>query len=114
CCSRPPSGGCPCGLAVGNVAPLRAGLGCSRSPLCLGPLAAAGRPCKGAGRGHARLPLARASFVAKTQQECVERFYAIQSHYTQFKINLLHENLGSDTTVGKPIAKGGSRIGGGG
>ncbi|RZS26726.1 hypothetical protein BHM03_00060104, partial [Ensete ventricosum] len=30
------------------------------------PLQVADRPIKGAGRGHARLPLARASFAAKT------------------------------------------------
>ncbi|RRT33516.1 hypothetical protein B296_00051619, partial [Ensete ventricosum] len=42
-----------CGLAVGVQA-------------CGAAAAAGGRPCKGAGRGHARLPLARASFAAKT------------------------------------------------
>ncbi|RRT34885.1 hypothetical protein B296_00033275 [Ensete ventricosum] len=41
------------------------------------------------------------AFAVKIQQERVERFHAIQSHHTQFKTNLLHENLGSDTTVGK-------------
>ncbi|RWV84230.1 hypothetical protein GW17_00054068, partial [Ensete ventricosum] len=30
------------------------------------PLQVVGRPCKGAGRGLARLPLARASFATKT------------------------------------------------
>ncbi|RRT41609.1 hypothetical protein B296_00032015, partial [Ensete ventricosum] len=72
----------------------------SRPPLCMGALATVGRPlqgawpqpaaplqvtdrpCKGAGRGHARLPLVKASFATKIQQE--------------------RENLGSDTTVGKP------------
>ncbi|RWV77162.1 hypothetical protein GW17_00062051 [Ensete ventricosum] len=67
-------------------------------------LALTGHPCKGAGRGHAWLPLARASFAVKTQQECVERFYVIQSHHVQFKTNLFHENLISDTAVGKPTA----------
>ncbi|RWW36990.1 hypothetical protein BHE74_00057949, partial [Ensete ventricosum] len=67
-------------------------------------LIAIGRPCKGASRGHARLPLARASFAVKPQQEHVERFYTIKSHHTQFKTNLSYENLGSDTTVGKPTA----------
>ncbi|RZR90424.1 hypothetical protein BHM03_00018290 [Ensete ventricosum] len=101
-------------LRVGT-APLRAGPGRSRSPLCRRPgrsrpplcrgaLAAASRPYKGADRGHARLPLLRASFVAKTQQERVERFYVTQSHHTQFKTNLSHENLGSDTIDGKPTA----------
>ncbi|RWV82045.1 hypothetical protein GW17_00056486 [Ensete ventricosum] len=54
------------------------------------------------GVGHGWPPLLLAAFVAKTQQERVERFYAIQSHHTQFKTNLSHENLGSDTTIGKP------------
>ncbi|RWV83824.1 hypothetical protein GW17_00054522 [Ensete ventricosum] len=125
-----PASGRPCGLATSG-SPLRAGCNrlclrgyytCGWLPLA-GGMVAAGRPlalgpwlqstaplqvvdrrCKGTGRGHARLPLARASFAAKMQQECVERFYAIQSHHTQFKTNLSHENLGSDTTVGKPIA----------
>ncbi|RWV81205.1 hypothetical protein GW17_00057398 [Ensete ventricosum] len=98
----------PCGCAAGNR-PLRPGRsrsclrGCCHCgwPLSVAPLQVAGRPCKGAGRGHARLPLVRASFTAKMQQERVERFYAIQSHHTQFKTNLSHEILGSDTTVGK-------------
>ncbi|RWW16419.1 hypothetical protein GW17_00019700 [Ensete ventricosum] len=63
-------------------------------------LAVGGRPCMGVGRGWP--PLLLAGFAAKMQQECVERFYAIQSHHTQFKTNLLHENLSSDTTIGKP------------
>ncbi|RZS26193.1 hypothetical protein BHM03_00059499 [Ensete ventricosum] len=58
-----------------------------------------GRPCMGAGRDWPPLLVA---FAAKIQQECIERFYAIQSHHTQFKTNLSYENLGSDTTVGKP------------
>ncbi|RWW40678.1 hypothetical protein BHE74_00053885 [Ensete ventricosum] len=58
-----------------------------------------GRPCMGAGCGW---PPLLATFAAKTQQERVEQFYTIQSHHMQFKTNLLHENLGSDTTVGKP------------
>ncbi|RWV97400.1 hypothetical protein GW17_00039811 [Ensete ventricosum] len=81
--------------------PLQGGLGCSPPPLA-GGLAAADRPCKGAGHGLARLSLARASFATKTQQEHVERFYTIQSHHTQFNTNLSHKNLGSDTIVGKP------------
>ncbi|RWV77774.1 hypothetical protein GW17_00061359, partial [Ensete ventricosum] len=52
-----------------------------------------------AGRGWRPLLTA---FAAKTQQERVERFYAIQSHHTQFKTSLSHENLVSDTIVGKP------------
>ncbi|RWW43871.1 hypothetical protein BHE74_00050421 [Ensete ventricosum] len=54
----------------------------------------------GAGRGWP--PLLLTAFAAKMQQERVELFYMIQSHRTQFKTNLSHENLGSDTTVGKP------------
>ncbi|RZS11558.1 hypothetical protein BHM03_00042907 [Ensete ventricosum] len=34
---------------------------------CRGAMAAIGRPCKGAGHGHAQLPLARATFTAKIQ-----------------------------------------------
>ncbi|RWW39434.1 hypothetical protein BHE74_00055242, partial [Ensete ventricosum] len=64
------------------------------------PAGAAGRPCIGVGRGWP--PILLAAFAMKTQQEHVERFYAIQSHHTQFKTNLSHENLGSNTTVGKP------------
>ncbi|RWV86766.1 hypothetical protein GW17_00051298 [Ensete ventricosum] len=55
-----------------GAAPLLAGLGRSRPPLCMGALAAVGRPLQGA--------------------------------WPQFKTNLSHENLGSDTTVGKPTA----------
>ncbi|RWV80427.1 hypothetical protein GW17_00058304 [Ensete ventricosum] len=119
------------GLAAGGslaVAPLQARY---RQPplaawlLAVAPcrLAAAGRahrrllplwmavPCRGSGRsrhppcrwsGHALLPLLLIAFAAKTQQEYVEQFCAIQSHHTQFKTNLSHENLGSDTTVWKP------------
>ncbi|RWW12803.1 hypothetical protein GW17_00023515, partial [Ensete ventricosum] len=91
--------GCPCKgvLAVADH-PLTGGLSRSRLPLAVS-LAMGGRPCMGAGRGWSPL---LAVFVAKMQQECAERFYAIQSHHTQFKTNLLYENLGSDTTVGKP------------
>ncbi|RZS22341.1 hypothetical protein BHM03_00055109, partial [Ensete ventricosum] len=52
--------------------------------------------------GHALLSLFLVAFAAKTQQERVEQFYVIQSHHTLFKTNLSHENLGSDTIVGKP------------
>ncbi|RWW45070.1 hypothetical protein BHE74_00049118, partial [Ensete ventricosum] len=52
----------PCGLALAAAAD---------GPYA-GGLAAAGLPCKVAGRGHAPLPLARASFTAKTQQERIE------------------------------------------
>ncbi|RRT35899.1 hypothetical protein B296_00013539 [Ensete ventricosum] len=48
------------------------------------------------------LPLLLVAFATKTQQERVERFYVIQSHHTQFRTNLSHENIGSDTTVRKP------------
>ncbi|RRT31820.1 hypothetical protein B296_00057442, partial [Ensete ventricosum] len=54
------------------VAPCK-GPGRSRPPPCRGPwlqtnapLQVVGRPYKGAGRGHARLPLVRASFATKT------------------------------------------------
>ncbi|RZS04712.1 hypothetical protein BHM03_00035084 [Ensete ventricosum] len=79
-----------CGLATADY-PLRlcrgqqalGGIGCSRSPFAGGlaatgrplaggpwlqtnaPLQVVDRPCKGAGRGHARLPLVRASFSTK-------------------------------------------------
>ncbi|RRT31877.1 hypothetical protein B296_00058536, partial [Ensete ventricosum] len=79
---------CPCGR---RWPPFRAGPGRG--------LAVGGRPYIGAGRGWSPLLI---FFAAKMQQERVERFYAIQSHHTQFKINLSYENLGSDTTVGKP------------
>ncbi|RWV86505.1 hypothetical protein GW17_00051596 [Ensete ventricosum] len=90
------------------VAPLARGLGCG--------IVVGGRYYMGAGRGR---PPLLAAFAVKTQEERVERFYMIQSHHTQFKTNLSHENLGSDTTVGKPqrehhMRKGGRRIGGGG
>ncbi|RRT60123.1 hypothetical protein B296_00035592 [Ensete ventricosum] len=64
-------------------------------------LAAANRPLIG-GLGRGWPPLLLAAFAAKTQQKHVERFYAIQSHHTQFKINLSYENFSSDTAVGKP------------
>ncbi|RRT34191.1 hypothetical protein B296_00032153 [Ensete ventricosum] len=94
----------PCGLPAGVGAsharyPLAGGLGRSWLPLAAN-LAVGGRPCMGAGRGW--LPLLLAVFATKMQQEHVERFYAIQSHHMQFKINISHENIGSDTTVGKP------------
>ncbi|RWW17489.1 hypothetical protein GW17_00018581 [Ensete ventricosum] len=54
------------------------------------------------GQAVAGRPLLLCAFAAKTQQERVERFYMIQSHHTQFKTNLSHENLGSDTTIRKP------------
>ncbi|RRT35728.1 hypothetical protein B296_00053498 [Ensete ventricosum] len=63
-------------------------------------LVVGGRPYMGASRGWP--PLVLTTFTAKMQQERVERFYAIQSHHTQFKTNLSHENIGSDTTVRKP------------
>ncbi|RZR96084.1 hypothetical protein BHM03_00025045 [Ensete ventricosum] len=82
--------------ALGRL-PLRSGLGRSRSPLCRGPcrsrppfawgalattgrhlqvawpqpaapLQVAGRPCKEVGRGHAWLPLARASFAIRMEK----------------------------------------------
>ncbi|RZS15969.1 hypothetical protein BHM03_00047896 [Ensete ventricosum] len=86
--------GLPFGLALAAASrPLVGGLGRG--------LAMGGRPCMGAGRGW--LPLLLVAFAVKMQQECVERFYTILSHHMQFKINLSHENLGSDTTVGKPL-----------
>ncbi|RRT33044.1 hypothetical protein B296_00043810 [Ensete ventricosum] len=71
------------------TAPLQGGLGCSRPP-----------PCRWL--GYALLSLLLVAFAAKPQQERVEQFYTIQSHHMKFKTNLSHENLGSDTTVGKP------------
>ncbi|RZS23259.1 hypothetical protein BHM03_00056159 [Ensete ventricosum] len=91
-CRRPPCGLLPLAGAAG----LPFGLA----------LAAANRPLGGGlGRGLAMggwPPLLLAAFAAKTQQERIEQFYAIQSHHTQFKTNLSHKSLGSDTTVGKP------------
>ncbi|RWW00676.1 hypothetical protein BHE74_00013092 [Ensete ventricosum] len=85
--------GLPFGLALAAAnRPLAGGLGRS--------LAVGGRPSMGACRGWP--PLLLASFAMKIQQKHVERFYAIQSHHTQFKTNLSHENLGSDTIVRKP------------
>ncbi|RZS26147.1 hypothetical protein BHM03_00059454 [Ensete ventricosum] len=79
--------------------PLDGGLSRSRLPLTAG-LAMGGRPCMGAGRGWR--PLLLAAFAAKMQQEYIEQFYMILSYHMQFKTNLLLENLGSDTIIGKP------------
>ncbi|RZS28557.1 hypothetical protein BHM03_00062163, partial [Ensete ventricosum] len=97
-----------CGLAAGSTATF-----CNRL-LTLKALAVVGRPCKGPGcgllplqvawswpatpvrgvavvnrhcrgLGHGRSCPFLAAFVVKIQQECVERFYAVQSHHTQFK-----------------------------
>ncbi|RWW59928.1 hypothetical protein BHE74_00033106 [Ensete ventricosum] len=110
-CGRHTESGCARGqlLPLRDVAPA-SGVGlpdglvlaAAGSPLVGGlsrGLAMGGRPCMGAGRDWPPLLVA---FAAKIQQECIERFYAIQSHHTQFKTNLSYENLGSDTTVGKP------------
>ncbi|RWV88249.1 hypothetical protein GW17_00049685 [Ensete ventricosum] len=43
-------------------------------------LAMAGHPCRGL--GYDRPPSFLAVFIAKIQQEHVERFYVIQTHYT--------------------------------
>ncbi|RWV77146.1 hypothetical protein GW17_00062071 [Ensete ventricosum] len=59
--------------------PLTGGLGRNRLPLAAG-LAVGGQPCMGVGRGWP--PLLLAAFAAKTQQEHIKRFYAIQSHHT--------------------------------
>ncbi|RWW81724.1 hypothetical protein BHE74_00009857 [Ensete ventricosum] len=59
----------------------------------------ASHPCRWHGYGW---PPVLAAFTTKMQQERVERFYAIQFHHMQFKTNLSHRNLGSDTIVGKP------------
>ncbi|RRT63478.1 hypothetical protein B296_00030410, partial [Ensete ventricosum] len=82
--------GLPFGLAlIAASRPLAGGLGRG--------LAVGGRPYMGAGRGWP--PLLFATFVVKTQQEHVERFYVIQSHHTELKTNLSYENIGSDTTI---------------
>ncbi|RWV96689.1 hypothetical protein GW17_00040580 [Ensete ventricosum] len=105
----PPS--CELALAATDR-PFARGLGHSRSPLASSQ-AMAGRPCRGPGRDQPPLhtdsmlvvappPQAAPTFVASCCNKCVEQFYVIQSDHTQFKINLSHENLGSDTTVGKP------------
>ncbi|RWW16923.1 hypothetical protein GW17_00019168 [Ensete ventricosum] len=88
-------------LPLRAIAPCR-GPGRSRPPLCKGAWAAVAPPSRWS--GHAMLSLLLVAFAVKTQQERVERFDAIQSHYTQFKTNLLHENLGSDTTNGNPLS----------
>ncbi|RWW06288.1 hypothetical protein GW17_00030395 [Ensete ventricosum] len=106
----PRAGAAPLRLALAAAGrPFAGGLAAADRPFAWGPwlqsvvaLQVVGCPFKVAGRGHARLPLAWVSFAAKMQQECVERSYVIQSHHTQFKTNLSHENLGSNTTVGKP------------
>ncbi|RRT31882.1 hypothetical protein B296_00057071 [Ensete ventricosum] len=96
----------PCSLPLcGRRAtpPLQATAPVGDHPLWVGlghGLAVGGRPCMGAGRGWSSILLA--AFAAKMQQEYVEQFYVIQSHHTQFKTNLSHENLGFDTTVEKP------------
>ncbi|RWV83968.1 hypothetical protein GW17_00054361, partial [Ensete ventricosum] len=91
------AGGCPCkGLWSWPAATLAGGLGRNQLPLVVG-LVVGGRPCMGVGNSWP--PLLLTAFTVKTQQECVEQFYAIQSHHTQLKINLSHENLGSDTTI---------------
>ncbi|RWV81803.1 hypothetical protein GW17_00056745, partial [Ensete ventricosum] len=97
-CSRPPA----CGLLPMRVAAPCKGPGRSRSCPRTAAAPAGGRPsctmamrvaalCRGPGRsrrppcrwpGHAWLPLLLIAFAAKTQQERVERFYAIQSHHT--------------------------------
>ncbi|RWV86663.1 hypothetical protein GW17_00051414 [Ensete ventricosum] len=94
-----------------TVDPCR-GPGRSRSPLA-GSQAMASRSCRGPGHGqpplhadnmHVTAPPSQATptFAANRCNKRIEQFYAIQSHYTQFKTNFSHENLGSDTTVGKP------------
>ncbi|RWW11469.1 hypothetical protein BHE74_00039804 [Ensete ventricosum] len=83
----------PCGLAACEYGPLWAG----RPSKCM---VVVDRPYKGP--SHGQPPPFLAAFAAKMQQGRVEQFYVIQSHHTYFKTNLSHENLGSDTTIGKP------------
>ncbi|RWW02420.1 hypothetical protein GW17_00034490 [Ensete ventricosum] len=110
-----PRAAAPCGRpAAGPLYGRRTASGCAREWLphmraaapasgaslpCRLALAAANRPLIG-GLGRGWPPLLLAAFAAKTQQKHVERFYAIQSHHTQF--NLSYENFSSDTAVGKP------------
>ncbi|RRT58272.1 hypothetical protein B296_00032333, partial [Ensete ventricosum] len=93
------------------AAPYR-GPGRSRPPLA-GSQAMADRPYRGPSYGQPPLqvdnmhvvappPQAAPNFAANRCNKHVEQFYTIQSHHTQFKTNFSHENLGSDTTVGKP------------
>ncbi|RWV84718.1 hypothetical protein GW17_00053548 [Ensete ventricosum] len=106
-CNRPPSSDCPCGLAAGlrrplagwpwsqpaaplkgalpqSIAPLHGGLGYSRPPLQGGwPWPYPVAPC-------------RDSFAMKMQQECVERFYAIQSHHTEIVYPYIPDPDGED------------------
>ncbi|RWW15581.1 hypothetical protein GW17_00020570 [Ensete ventricosum] len=104
------------GLAAAGRArgwlPLAGCCPCGRPPLASSQ-AMAGRPCRGSGRDqppldadnmHVATPLPQAvpTFAVNRCNERVEEFYVIQSHHTQFKTNLSHENLGSDTTVVEP------------
>ncbi|RWW12999.1 hypothetical protein GW17_00023311 [Ensete ventricosum] len=93
------TGAAPMAWPLASVAPYGLAALAAYDCPCRG-LAVAGRPCRGLGYG--RPPPFLATFAVKMQQERVERFYAIQSHHTQFKTNLSHKNLGSDTTIRKP------------
>ncbi|RZR96111.1 hypothetical protein BHM03_00025075 [Ensete ventricosum] len=63
-------------------------------------------PYRGSGYGRPPLQVAWSplldAFAIKMQQEHVEQFYMIQSYDMQFKTIFCINNLGSDTTVGKP------------
>ncbi|RRT42933.1 hypothetical protein B296_00045003 [Ensete ventricosum] len=86
-CNRQP----PCQGAASLAASVVA-LASSRLLLVAAPagLAAVGRPTKGVavvglpcnGPGHGRSPHFLATFAAKMQRECVERFYTIHSYHT--------------------------------
>ncbi|RWW80251.1 hypothetical protein BHE74_00011412, partial [Ensete ventricosum] len=82
------------------------GLAAVGRPLCTGPWSQPVAPLQGA-LAIADRPLAGGQVVAGHPYKShgrgwPERFYAIQSRHTHFKTNLSHENLGSDTTIGKP------------
>ncbi|RWV88542.1 hypothetical protein GW17_00049357 [Ensete ventricosum] len=100
----------PCGLTVGRR-PCRRPWPQPVAPA--GGLVVGGRPNRWHGCGRLPLqvdsmqvaapqPASSATIAAHRCNKCVEWFYVIQSHHTQFKTNFSHENLGSDTTVWKP------------
>ncbi|RZS03999.1 hypothetical protein BHM03_00034261, partial [Ensete ventricosum] len=89
-------GATPCGH---RWPPLRAGLGCSRSPSYRETWSWPGRVRPAL---HGGWPWLVAPPCCLHYDNTTRTHYAIQSRHTQFKINLSYENLSSDSTVGKP------------